>query len=45
LEGAPALAVDLSIEAIRKAKTRADAHYSLELAERLPYSDETAQLY
>ena len=43
--GGEKFAVDLSIEAIRKAKTRADAHYSLALAERLPYSDETAQLY
>jgi hypothetical protein len=40
--GGEKFAVDLSIEG-RKAKTRADAHYSLALAER--YSDETAQLY
>jgi SAM-dependent methyltransferase len=38
--GGEKFAVDLSIEAIRKAKMRADAHYSLALAERLPYSDD-----
>ena len=43
--GGEKFAIDLSIEAIRKAKTRADAHYNLALAERLSYSDETAQLY
>jgi SAM-dependent methyltransferase len=30
-------AVDLSIEAIRKARARAEAHFSLALAERLPF--------
>jgi SAM-dependent methyltransferase len=30
-------AVDLSLEAIRKARTRAEAHFSLALAERLPF--------
>jgi SAM-dependent methyltransferase len=30
-------AVDLSVEAIRKARTRAEAHFSLALAERLPF--------
>jgi SAM-dependent methyltransferase len=33
-------AVDLSIEALRKARQRAQAHYSLALAERLPFPDD-----
>ena len=33
-------AVDLSVEAIRKARTRAEAHFSLALAERLPFPAE-----
>jgi ubiquinone/menaquinone biosynthesis C-methylase UbiE len=33
-------AVDLSMEALRKAKQRVHAHYSLALAERLPFPDD-----
>lgn len=36
-KGGDKFAVDLSIEAIRKAKARAQAHFSLALAERLPF--------
>lgn len=33
--------IDLSVEALRKARTRADAHLSLALAERTPFASDT----
>jgi SAM-dependent methyltransferase len=39
LSGAEKFAVDLSVEAIRKARTKGEAHFSLALGERLPFPD------
>jgi SAM-dependent methyltransferase len=37
-------ATDLSVEAMRRARTRADAHFSLAVGERLPFADDYFEL-
>lgn len=39
LNGAEKFAVDLSVEAIRKARAKGEAHFSMALGERLPFPD------